>query len=330
MDNLNDPLLWLIAEALQQLGSQADPKVFAERVRRLQLGLPAEDEFSMLLTWLGRCRLVHKLDQLQSPSCSRGTWRAPDLLAVFDYHGRELPALIEVKTTPYSNNQLSWKPGYRDTLVRYAEMLKLPLLVAWRFGTFWALIDVRTLKPSPIRYKIEFLEAMKHSLMTELAGDFSYSLRPGCGIHLRIHKEEETEDGFRGVIEEAYWMNAEGKRFKNAPGVFPLFTCIEQESIVTDDGDHVTQSFVIPDTPMSEFASRALGTLLRLSRGKDDAHWRRALEQNRGVPFAAEGLRKAADQALEAGFLRYAFNIQPAVLPDFLMAVRGNDDIASG
>jgi hypothetical protein len=41
MDNPNDPLLWLIAEALQQLGSKADPKAIAARIRRLQRGLPA-------------------------------------------------------------------------------------------------------------------------------------------------------------------------------------------------------------------------------------------------------------------------------------------------
>jgi hypothetical protein len=135
-DNPNDPLLWLISEALQQLGSKATPTTVAERVRQLQRGLPAEDEFTMVLTWLGRCRLVHMLDQLQSPSTSRKTWRAPDLLAVFDYKGHNLHVLIEVKTTSYTNNQLSWQPAYRETLMRYAEMLKLPLLIARRFGTF--------------------------------------------------------------------------------------------------------------------------------------------------------------------------------------------------
>lgn len=324
MDNPNDPFLWLIAEALQQLGSKADPKAIADRVRRLQRGLPAEDEFSMLLTWLGRCRLVHKLDQLQSPLGSRKTWRAPDLFAVFDYHGREVPVLIEVKTTPFTNNTLSWQPAYRDTLLRYADMVKLPLLVAWRFGTFWTLVDVQQLKAAPTRYRINFLDAMKSSLMTELAGDFSFSLREGCGMHLKIRKHRETKDGFVGQIEEAYWQNAEGQKFKNAPGVFPLFTCIEQESIQAHEGDYLTQSFVISDSRMAQLASRALGTLLHLSMGDDEARWRRALEQSRSAPFAPDGLRKAADQALESGFLRYAFNIQPDVLPDFLSTLHPN------
>jgi hypothetical protein len=169
----NDPLYWLISEAIQQLGLEADPKALTERIRRLQVGLPAEDEFSVLLTWLGRCRLVHKLDQLQRPSDSRTRWFVPDLLAVFDYHGAEVPVLIEVKTTPFNNNTLSWPPAYRDRIIRYADMLKLPLLVAWRYGSFWTLVNARQLTPSPVRYKITFLDAMKQTLMTELAGDFS-------------------------------------------------------------------------------------------------------------------------------------------------------------
>ena len=66
----NDPLFWLISEAIQQLGLDTDPEALTKRIRVLQVGLPAEDELSVILTWLGQCRLVHKLDQLQSPRSS--------------------------------------------------------------------------------------------------------------------------------------------------------------------------------------------------------------------------------------------------------------------
>ena len=157
--------------------------------------------------------------------------------------------------------------------------------------------------------------------MTELAGDFSFSLRPGCGMHFKIRKLEETEDGFHGVIEDAYWMNGDGERFKNAPGVFPLFICLEQESVVVEDGPFVTQSFVIPDASMAEFASRALATLLRFSSRTDDVHWRRALEKKFSPPYAPDGLRKAAQEALDAGFLHLGLNIRPPAMPDFLASL---------
>ena len=40
-------------------------EALAAGVRRLARGLPAEDELSVILSWLGHCRLIHKLDQLQ-------------------------------------------------------------------------------------------------------------------------------------------------------------------------------------------------------------------------------------------------------------------------
>ena len=374
--HLMTSLDWLISEAIQRLGPDADPGSVTEDVRRLQVGLPAEDEFSVLLTWLGRCRLVHKLDQRQSPRSSRESWAVPDLVAVFDYHGHELPVLIEVKTTRFNINRLSWRRAYRDALVRYADMLNLPLLVAWRFGNIWTLaaraespaafdrrcipaayvaprshtdgifprralpdgritglgatrdfhhgllVDVRLFEPSPIRYRIDFGKAFTHTLMTELAGDFAFSLRPGCGMHFKIRKLEETETGFHGRIEEAYWMNAAEERFTIAPGVFPLFLCLEQESIVTEQADYVTQSFVIPDKFPIEFAHRALVTLLRFSTRRDDVHWRRTLEGRMSLPLAEAGLRQAADDALQAGFLQYGMDVKPEIVPDFLLPYR--------
>jgi hypothetical protein len=57
-----------------------------------------------------------------------------------------------------------------------------------------------------------------------------------------MRKLETTADGFHVRIEEAYWQNAAGQRFKKADGVFPLFLCLEQESVSEDDGEFLTQS----------------------------------------------------------------------------------------
>ena len=43
----------LIQEVLAELGRDADPKAIAEQVKRLDLGLPAEDEFIAVCSWLG-------------------------------------------------------------------------------------------------------------------------------------------------------------------------------------------------------------------------------------------------------------------------------------
>ena len=85
----------LIQEVLTELGWDAAPKEIAEKVRRLDLGLPAEDEFTAICSWLGKASLVHKLDQQQAPLESRDAYQVPDLLAHFDNAG---PLLVEVKS----------------------------------------------------------------------------------------------------------------------------------------------------------------------------------------------------------------------------------------
>lgn len=70
----------------------------AQRVQRLDIGLLAEDEFAVICSWLGKCSLIHKLDQQQTPKSSRENYQVPDLLAVFDTGHNQYKVLIEVKT----------------------------------------------------------------------------------------------------------------------------------------------------------------------------------------------------------------------------------------
>jgi len=297
------------------LGPAADADEIVKKVQRLQIGLPAEDEFSVILGWLGRCQLVHKLDQSQFPPESQSLYQVPDLIAVFDYHGRSIPVLIEVKTD--KDATLSWPPDYRERLQQYADTLRLPLLVAWRRKNLWTLFDVRHLAKATTNFNIKFTEAMKQTLMCELAGDFSFSFKSGTGAHLKIKKLNKTEDGFEGVIEEAYFANADGKRFANVPGLLHLFLCLDQESVVVEEESHILQSFVSLSAN-AEWGHRALATLLRFSTRTDTIHWREILEKN-NVPQVIEGgLRVAANQALEVGFIEHCLHVRPLTMPDFL------------
>ena len=76
---------------LTELGWDAEPRKIAASVRRLDLGLSAEDEFTAICSWLGKARLVHKLDQQQVPLKSHDAYQVPDLLAQFENTG---PLLI--------------------------------------------------------------------------------------------------------------------------------------------------------------------------------------------------------------------------------------------
>jgi len=124
-----DPTARVVFEALEQIGwSVGNPKLLSERIKRLELGIPAEDEFAFLISWMGKCEIVHKLDQEQSPPESKANYRVPDLMVIFRHGSRLIPALIEVKTSVAS--KLSWRPDYLDGLELYAAKLNLPLLIA--------------------------------------------------------------------------------------------------------------------------------------------------------------------------------------------------------
>ena len=130
----------LIHEAIQQLGWSAEPTSLAERVKKLDLGLPAEDEFIFILSWLGKCSLVHKLDQGQFPPESKKELQVPDLLASFETKLGSKVVLIEVKVS--NKKKLVWRPDYLKKLKNYASRLGLPLLVAWKFYGLWILVEV--------------------------------------------------------------------------------------------------------------------------------------------------------------------------------------------
>ncbi|PKA71381.1 hypothetical protein ATI02_4359 [Pseudomonas baetica] len=87
----------LLHESLELSGWE-NPEEVIQRVKRLDLGLPAEDEFAVVCSWLGKCSLIHKLDQQQIPKSSHDIYQVPDLLAVFDTGNHQYKVLIEVKT----------------------------------------------------------------------------------------------------------------------------------------------------------------------------------------------------------------------------------------
>jgi hypothetical protein len=96
--------------------------------------------------------------------------------------------LIEVKTTEPSDpttldlGTLSVNRKY----LPYAELLGLPMLVAWTNRGLWTLFEMRHAQLAEVNYKIDFATAMKENLLSMLGGDFSYRLAPGTRIRMRI------------------------------------------------------------------------------------------------------------------------------------------------
>ncbi len=165
-------------------------------MRRLNHGLPAEDKFAVICAWLGRTRLLHKLDQHQTPTQSKTEFQVPDMLVLFEAGA---PFLIEVKVC--NDRTLSFKPDYYPRLTQYADLMGLPLLIAWKFYSLWTLVEIRHLALARRNFNITHNEAMRQNLLGILAGDVAFVLAAGSGVHFDIAKEQlmdtqPTEDGY--------------------------------------------------------------------------------------------------------------------------------------
>ncbi len=301
-----------------------DPEQVVLRLQQLQRGLEPEDEFVLLLSWLGNCKIVHKLGQEQLPLSSTDTYRVPDLLAVFDYKGKEVPVLIEVKRTNPTDPQslkegtLTLKPGY----LKYAEVVGIPMLIAWKYRTFWTLFEMCHSKIAVTNYKIGFFRAMEENLMGLLAGDFSYHVAPGTAIRMHIQKLTEPDEkrSFEGRIDDVHFVNAVGIRIPNISHLASLFLIWENEVEQRDEKDAIIQSFVIPETGFGEFASRTLGKLVSefASLQNADVNWRAITHDTEHWSHQRGQLQSLIEEGAKHGVFTKIFRMMPHNLPKFL------------
>ncbi len=318
----------LLHEALSQLGwSHDDPERLARQLAQLNRGLPREDEFAVVCTWLGKCKLVHKLDQIQAPPLSSELFQVPDLLAVFDHNGRVIPVLIEVKAS--EDRTLSFRPDYRDRLVEYAKTLGLPMLIAWKHHSIWSLFDISHMKVAEKNYNIALGTALSESLLSTLAGDFSYTLPRGTGLHLRMKKDElisSTEDGteiheeWRMIVDDVYHTDRDGKQRRDlSADVQTLFFVNNLEEAQEHTPTHVQWHFTVEDDE-NKFAHMALSGLLNwyLSNG-ESLNWREVVGRGTAVP-GLNNFSETVKRALDEGVVKYIFHIQPQTAPPFLSA----------
>lgn len=316
----------LIQEILSELGHGADPKAVVARVRALDRGLPAEDEFSVVCSWLGQTRLIHKLDQLQAPAASRDYFQVPDLLAAFQAAG---PMLIEVKVS--RQQTLSFRPDYLGRLQAYADLVGHPLLIAWKFHSMWTLFEARHLTLARTNFNITHAEAMRQNLLGVLAGDIAFVLGERSGLHFNAAKEAliETQpngpDEGEGYTEtwqarwtEIYFTDREGRPREDlhpeTKQVFASWDLQQRE-------EHFDDSIVVhfePGESQVQFAHVALVYLLGWERKTGEpVSWRHLLRAPT-VVRSIENFGAALERALEEKVLTYILRQQPNAWPPFL------------
>lgn len=329
MKNKPDDFARLIHESLEQLGWKADVKEVIDRINRLDAGLPLEDEFSIICGWLGRCRLIHKLDQQQYPLSSKSEFQVPDLIGRFILRdGNECTVLIEVKTS--KNNVLSFKPEYYEKLKAYGDILGLPVLVAWKKYNLWSLVSIDEFSLAKKNYNLSFGDAMKNSLLGIMAGDFSYTPEINSGLHLSFKKEKliesvETEtviqQSWHATFDDVYFTNGENEIIRDlSPIAQQLFHSwdLDKSELFTDT--HIELHYVVKKES-SMFAHMALTRLLLFySPVNESLHWRKYLSDHT-IISTVQDFRKGIEENLKRGTIKYMFDLLPASFPVFLKKI---------
>jgi Holliday junction resolvase len=315
-----DPQVQAAFEALEAQGWKGTPSALAAAIKRLNYGLPAEDEFSLLLSWLGKCRLVHRLGQEQTPPGSMKTYRVPDLLAVFDYKGKATVVLIEVKSS--RKPTLSWREDYFLGLTRYGEALRLPVLLAWKQWPvgIWTLVDLQCFRRATRNYHLDFSTAIKNSLMGVLAGDFAMDFAPGLAMHIKMKKLDRlSEERWHLQVDEAYFENAQGRRFtKLKGGLWPFLLTLDSKEDQEETETHFHLSFVVRKESSMQFAHRAFPGLLRSpSTAGEPRRWRQLLREHH-FPITPTSLRTAAQEASSNEVVKRFIRVVPQTTPAFL------------
>lgn len=321
----------LIQDVLAELGYEGDAVEVAKRVRRLDIGLPAEDEFSVVCGWLGKCELLHKLDQCQVPVGSKKYFQVPDLLAKFSTQTSKPPVLVEVKSK--SDKVLSFKPEYLNGLQNYADLMGMPLLVAWKYNNIWTLFDVRHMKKASRKegknFKINIFDAMRENLLGILAGDVAYTIGAGAGVHYRIRKDEllRTEIGdddctteeWKFVIEDVSFTDYMGRRLGKelSTDVQSLFATWGLESKEVHTDSHINLSFVAEGWRV-QYAHAALVSLLNWESRRDGRpHWRRLLKEEK-ITESVTSFTAALYAAYDHKVVSHIFHQLPNTMPGFL------------
>lgn len=297
-----------------------DFKQLSDKIRRIHQGLSAEHEFAAIASWLGKCVLLTQPDQVHA---SDGTYRAPDFIVVVRSGQREILFLVEVKNK--QDDRLVWSNEYLTSLQRFAALLKMPLLVAWKRYGLWTMVDSVHFAKRETAYHLSFETAMKNNLMSRLFGNVwlqtaaQFRMEIGMDILDPIDPEVELlpEGGYQCVIREAGFWTENGKLPSSfSPEAFPLLLACGGEPRTERSGIRITQIFPTQQDTTFNLSDILLAQMSWRRDSENPIDW--AVELRNGLPKGAEDFEASLRRMLDAKVLRYVLQQEPETVPGFL------------
>ncbi len=313
-----------IAEVYRQLRANQDPEALTTEALRILGTTEPECEFMAIATWSQRCNLIHRLYPDKYPLAADDKYKIPDLFAVFQHEGKDVPVLIEVKST-YSPIQVgeSMKTeriskSYRDKLLNYSQLIGIPVLVAnqIRPGGFWFMVDVRT-----IGIDDDWHVQTQNDLMGTLVGTRSISFRSFLRFIMKLEKDETKEkDGetveVKGVVRECHFETRDGEKIENTPlSLMYLFGLADPQEKQSEDERFFTLSWEIGER-MAFIDYQVLRSAILIDEELRDepCPWSKMLHNGR-FPFEYSTLETIINRP---DIFEFHIQTRPKVMPDFL------------
>ena len=103
-----------------------------------------------------------------------------------------------------------------NQLLRFAETVNLPVLVAWKFRGLWMLVDVTHFEKRITAYHLSWEIAMRENLMGILFGETVVELEE----HFRFILEAELNDAEAVMV--GYFRNERMPRLSGELGFTPV------------------------------------------------------------------------------------------------------------
>lgn len=297
-----------------------------ERIGRIRMGLVPEQEFRAIATWLGNCIGIYGLDQTPMPVVTGAVLEkleVPDFLAFVKYEGKILPVLIEVKSS--EEKKLVWPEKYLTSLNKFAELLGLPLLVAWKWKIGWTLVDVAHFERKVTAYHLTIEKALEENLMALLMNEALYLLEEDVAfvweaeiLDCPVRQDELIPPGEHQFLFKGAFFSQGEKRLDEIPNGFAglFFTCTD-ENEVRKVGGNVIQVICKPRSQTTpSLTSVLLGDMYLRSEG-GDIDWDKELLVGT-LPESGTYYRKVLDDGIKQGLVRYVMNQVPKTMPAFL------------
>ena len=288
----------------------------AARVKSLESGLLPEDEFIATACWLGNCASVHRIDQTPYPlPATTDEMQAPDLLAFPIVDNKPFPVLIEVKSR--HDKRLKWSEKYLNSLRLFAECLGIPLLIAWKCGSLWSVVDHRHFEKNVTAYQLTLGKALREDLYCVLFRNFRIQMNPEMEFILGMEILDDVPGDAEALLPEAsyhtkiisagfYLDEEEVKGYP--PAHLALFMSAPDDSEVRRTGKQSFQQVIRPLEDSSFTLSNVFFTELSLSTAAEAIDWHSVL--------AAESFKSSGPEfvnslnaGIKNGFIRYVMDI---------------------